>query len=229
MKKMIALLLACIMVFAMVACASTSAPAEGGVEAQKPEAGGAEDQMPAPAETPVEEPADEPAEEPAGEPAEEPSDEPAESTQPAETPDEAQGGKLQGMLDSMLDGLDAEFLPYYGSYAVTKEDAPYVVGYEQMDTGFTDALAYGPFTGSTAFIMVLFELPDDADAEAFAADLSENADKIKWICVSADYADGVANGQYVMFLMASLEACPEEVRQELAARFQAIDTGALTD
>lgn len=225
MKKMIALLLACMMVFAMVACASTNAPAEGGVEAQKPEAGGAEEQMP----TPAEEPADEPVEEPTEEPTEEPAEEPEEFTQPAETPDEGQGGKLQGMLDTMLDGLDAEFLPYYGSYAVTKEDAPYVVGYEQMDTSFTDALAYGPFTGSTAFVMVLFELPEDADAEAFAADLSENADKVKWICVSADYADGVANGQYVMFLMASLEACPEEVRQELAARFQAIDTGALTE
>ena len=229
MKKMIALLLACLMVFTMMACASTKdEPAEGeGVAAELPEQP-AEEETEQPA---VEEPAEEetveevPVEEvPAEEaPAEEAPEAPTDDTAAAPADDSA----LQTILDTLLADLDAEFIPYYSSYDVTKEDAPYVVGYEQMDTNFDAARGYGPMMGSTAFIMVLFDMPEDADATAFAKSLSENAVLNKWICVSADYADGVANGQYVMFLMAAETACPDTVRQELTDRFLAIDTAAL--
>lgn len=240
MKKMIALLLACLMVFTMMACASTKdEPTDGeGVAAELPEAGGDMEQMPEtgqPAGETVEEeqpaveepPVDElPVEEPVVEPAEEPVVSEPDGT---ETPagETADSSALQTILDTLLLDLDAEFIPYYSSYEVPQADAPYVVGYEQMDTNFEAALGYGPMMGSTAFIMVLFELPEDVDAEAYAKSLSENAVLNKWICVSADYADGLANGQYVMFLMAAETACPDTVRQELADRFMAIDTAAL--
>ena len=240
MKKMIALLLACLMVFTMMACASTKdEPTDGeGVAAELPEAGGDMEQMPEteqPAGEPVEEeqpaveepPVDElPVEEPVVEPAEEPV---VSETDGTETPagETADSSALQTILDTLLLDLDAEFIPYYSSYEVPQADAPYVVGYEQMDTNFEAALGYGPMMGSTAFIMVLFELPEDVDAEAYAKSLSENAVLNKWICVSADYADGLANGRYVMFLMAAETACPDTVRQELADRFMAIDTAAL--
>lgn len=240
MKKMIALLLACLMVFTMMACASTKdEPTDGeGVAAELPEAGGDMEQMPEtgqPAGEAVEEeqpaveepPVDElPVEEPVVEPAEEPVVSEPDGT---ETPagETADSSALQTILDTLLLDLDAEFIPYYSSYEVPQADAPYVVGYEQMDTNFEAALGYGPMMGSTAFIMVLFELPEDVDAEAYAKSLSENAVLNKWICVSADYADGLANGQYVMFLMAAETACPDTVRQELADRFMAIDTAAL--
>ena len=230
MKKMIALLLACLMVFTMMACASTKdEPTDGeGVAAELPEAGGDVEQIPETEQPAVEEPpVDElPVEEPVVEPAEEPvvSEPDGTGTPAGETADSS---ALQTILDTLLLDLDAEFIPYYSSYEVPQADAPYVVGYEQMDTNFDAALGYGPMMGSTAFIMVLFELPEDVDAEAYAKSLSENAVLNKWICVSADYADAVANGQYVMFLMAAETACPDTVRQELTDRFMAIDTAAL--
>ena len=240
MKKMIALLLACLMVFTMMACASTKdEPTDGeGVAAELPEAGGDMEQMPEteqPAGETVEEeqpaveepPVDElPVEEPVVEPAEEPVVSEPDGTETA-AGETADSSALQTILDTLLLDLDAEFIPYYSSYEVPQADAPYVVGYEQMDTNFEAALGYGPMMGSTAFIMVLFELPEDVDAEAYAKSLSENAVLNKWICVSADYADGLANGRYVMFLMAAETACPDAVRQELADRFMAIDTAAL--
>ena len=219
MKKMIALLLACLMVFALMACASTKDETTDGegVVAEQPET-----------EQPAEEETEQPAvEEPVvEEPAEE---EPVVEETPIEEPagEGADISALQTILDTLLLELDAEFIPYSSSYEVPQADAPYVVGYEQMDTNFDAALGYGPMMGSTAFIMVLFDMPEDADAEAFAKSLSENAVLNKWICVSADYADGVANGQYVMFLMAAETACPDTVRQELTDRFMAIDTAAL--
>ena len=209
MKRMIALLLACLMVFALMACASTKDETTDGegVVAEQPE---------------TEQPAEEETEQPAVE-------EPVVEETPIEEPagEGADISALQTILDTLLLELDAEFIPYYSSYEVPQADAPYVVGYEQMDTNFDAALGYGPMMGSTAFIMVLFELPGDADAAAYAKSLSENAVLNKWICVSADYADGLANGQYVMFLMAAETACPDTVRQELADRFMAINTAAL--
>ena len=216
MKRMIALLLACLMVFALMACASTKDETTDGegVVAEQPET-----------EQPAEEETEQPAvEEPVvEEPAEE---EPVVEETPIEEPagEGADISALQTILDTLLLELDAEFIPYYSSYEVPQADAPYVVGYEQMDTNFDAALGYGPMMGSTAFIMVLFELPEGTDAEAYAKDLADNAVLNKWICVSADYADGVANGQYVMFLMAAETACPDTVRQELTDRFLAIDT-----
>ena len=194
MKKMIAILLACLMVFTMMACASTKdEPTDGeGVAAELPEAGGDMEQMPEtgqPAGEAVEEeqpaveepPVDElPVEEPVVEPAEEPVVSEPDGT---ETPagETADSSALQTILDTLLLDLDAEFIPYYSSYEVPQADAPYVVGYEQMDTNFEAALGYGPMMGSTAFIMVLFELPEDVDAEAYAKSLSENAVLNKWI------------------------------------------------
>ena len=224
MKRMIALLLACLMVFALMACASTKDETTDGegVVAEQPETEQpAEEETEQPA---VEEPAEEePVEE---EPVEE---EPVVEETPIEEPagEGADISALQTILDTLLLELDAEFIPYYSSYEVPQADAPYVVGYEQMDTNFDAALGYGPMMGSTAFIMVLFELPEGTDAEAYAKDLADNAVLNKWICVSADYADAVANGQYVMFLMAAETACPDTVRQELTDRFMAIDTAAL--
>ena len=224
MKRMIALLLACLMVFALMACASTKDETTDGegVVAEQPETeqpAEEETEQPAVEEPVVEEPVVE-------EPAEE---EPVVEETPIEEPagEGADISALQTILDTLLLELDAEFIPYYSSYEVPQADAPYVVGYEQMDTNFDAALGYGPMMGSTAFIMVLFDMPEDADATAFAKSLSENAVLNKWICVSAYYADGVANGQYVMFLMAAETACPDTVRQELTDRFMAIDTAAL--
>lgn len=229
MKKMIAMLLAAIMVFGLVACASRATEPQEPATPETP----AEIETPEAPETPAE---DEPVETP--DETEDPDDEivvvpdDENASDELETPEvplpiEVGDETLAAMLTEMLTDLDAEFLPYYTAYEITAEDAPYVVGYEGLDTGFDAALAYGPMMGSTAFVMTLFRLPDGMDAESYAKDLQENADPVKWICVSADYVDATANGQYVFFLMSSLEACDETIRQELTERFAAIDVDTL--
>lgn len=232
MKKMIAMLLAVVMVVGLMACASRA------TEPQEPVV----PDTPTDVETPeeVETPADETPEEPVETPdeTENPDDEivvvpddenPGEEQETPEIllPIEVGDEKLAAVMTAMLTDLDADFLPYYTAYEISAEDAPYVIGYEGMDTGFDAALAYGPMMGSSAFVMALFRLPDGVDAESYAKDLQENADPNKWICVSADYVDATANGQYVLFLMSSLENCDETIRQELADRFAAVDVDAI--
>lgn len=227
MKKMIAMLLACLMVLSLMACTARNDEdtiGSDGVSAEKPAAG--QTQQP---------------EENGTAPDEEPEDEletlPETETEivPDEVPDEepdagtdSDASVLSLILDELLTDLDAEFLPYYSSYDVSREDAPYVTGYAELDTGFNFALGYGPMMGSIPYIMVLFELPEELNAEDYAAALRDNAVLNKWVCVSADYAHAYANGQYVLFLMSSLENCPISVRSEIADRFTQLDIDALT-
>ena len=77
LKKILALLLALAMIFALAACGETAAPA---AKDETPAEAPAEEAAEAPAEETAEEPAEEPAEAPAEEPAEEPAEAPAEET-----------------------------------------------------------------------------------------------------------------------------------------------------
>jgi predicted small lipoprotein YifL len=129
---------------------------------------------------------------------------------------------LDSILTSLVDASGAEFGSFYSSYAVAPADAGFTVGYDGFSGTFDEALAYGPAIGSIAFVMVLFRLGEDQDAAAFAEDLRTNANPAKWVCVQADFVDAEANGQTVLFLMASSEACPESARTAMLTAFRAL-------
>ena len=77
------------------------------------------------------------------------------------------------------------FIPYIeGSYAVVSE----------------------PMIGSIAHSVALLQLPEDADAEAVAAEIEANMDPRKWICVEAEASWVKVSGQYVLMVMSSQEA-----------------------
>ena len=76
----------------------------------------------------------------------------------------------------------------------------------------TDAATYGPMIGSIPFIGYVFELPEEADVEAFKTTLSENAN-LRWnICVTADEMVVESEGNTVFFVMcpASVEEAPAD-------------------
>ena len=74
------------------------------------------------------------------------------------------------------------FIPYIeGSYAVVSE----------------------PMIGSIAHSVVLLQLPEDADAQAVAAEIETNMDPRKWICVEADDMKVAGCGDVVMLIMVS--------------------------
>jgi len=56
--------------------------------------------------------------------------------------------------------------------------------------------------GSIAFQMILFRLPEGADAEAFAGAVKENTDPRKWVCVEAESVETAIRGRTVLFVMA---------------------------
>lgn len=76
----------------------------------------------------------------------------------------------------------------------------YVEGYE--------CVTYAPMMSSTAYFVALVSVPSDVDAEALAAAIESGADPNKWICVSADQVDAVANGNVILFYMVASENYP---------------------
>jgi hypothetical protein len=129
---------------------------------------------------------------------------------------------LADAMTSIVDASKTDFGSFFSSYDLAAADAGYAIGYDSFAGSFEEALAFGPSIGSTAFILVLFRLADGQDAAAFADDIRANANPAKWICVQADYVDAEANGQTVLFLMSSLEACPEEARTAMLQAFRGL-------
>lgn len=207
MKKFAAMILALSMVLSLAACgnkndeqpaptpeASTQPTAEPtptpAVSTPKPTATPEPSPEPTPEPTPTPTPAPTPAPEPTTAP----------EPEPAPAPDAGELS-LQEIVDKMVEVSGFDGGPFFESYAVSADDAPYVIGYEGFTGEFTEALGYGPMMGSIAFVMVVFRLPEGADAEAFASDVKDNADPAKWICVCADSVQTVVSGNTVMFIM----------------------------
>ncbi len=206
MKKLVTIILALSMLLALCACGSkntsepspapeaSAAPTVEPAPTTKPEETPRPEDTPRPEETPEPEETAEPA--PAATPATAATPAPADTPAPAAT-----ALTLQEIVDKMVEVSGFEAGPSYASYEVGKDDAQYVIGYEGFSGEFTEALGYGPLMGSIPFVMVVFRLPDGADAQSFADDIKANADLRKWICVEAETAEAAVSGNTVMFIM----------------------------
>ena len=72
--------------------------------------------------------------------------------------------------------------------------------------GFEEAVAFMPMMGSIPFVGYIFDMPADADLEAFMTTLKENADMRWQICVEAEEMVVETVGDKVFFLM-----CPKSL------------------
>ena len=72
--------------------------------------------------------------------------------------------------------------------------------------GFEEGVMFAPMIGSIAFVGYVFTLADGADAEAFAADLEANCNPRWNICVEAEETVTGISGNKVFFLM-----CPKSI------------------
>lgn len=71
-------------------------------------------------------------------------------------------------------------------------------------TGFEEGVMFSPMIGSIPFVGYIFDLAEDADADAFVTTLKDNAD-LRWnICVEADETVVEQNGDKIFFVMSPL-------------------------
>lgn len=81
------------------------------------------------------------------------------------------------------------------------EQYPYYLFIDYIDGSI--AASASAMIGSIAHSVVLLKLPEDADVAAVAADIEANMDPRKWICVEAEATMVKTSGQYVLMVMSS--------------------------
>lgn len=92
-----------------------------------------------------------------------------------------------------------EIIPFGG--ATMPVEPGFLNGFSQEITGFDEGTSFGPMIGSIPFVGYLFKLDDGADVNAFMQTLKDNAD-LRWnICTEADELVCDAVGNTVFFVM----------------------------
>lgn len=219
MKKLLALLLALVMVVGVAACGKTE-PADSDTQTQTenkaPETEGNEeviaengDEEAKEDEKPEEKPEETPAEKPAEKPVEKPEEKPAEK--PQETP-KTVGSQLLSVFKSNASGSALDV----ANAMVSKGNLPFAAGAMEVTpgflagfdnaeiTGFKSGATFGPLMGSIAFVGYIFELEDGVSSADFIANLRSNAN-LRWnICVEAEEMVTGTSGNKVFFVM-----CPK--------------------
>ena len=88
-------------------------------------------------------------------------------------------------------------------------EAGFLTGFDNAEiTGFDKGVMFAPMIGTIPFVGYVFTLADGTDAAAFVKTLEDNAN-LRWnICTQADEMVTVAEGNVVFFVMApaSLDA-----------------------
>lgn len=194
MKKLIAMMLALALVLSFAACGAKEEPA--------PEV----DDTPAVEETPsVEETPEElpDLDQPAAMPEEgETEEEQPEDEIPEVVPmPEEKREELMGVLQQLVGGINDEMA--IAEDEIYTDSFEWLVGVPYVEGAY--AVISAPMMSSIAHEVILIELPEGADVEAFAADVEANLNPRKWVCVEAEKTWVKTSGQYVVKVMSNTE------------------------
>ena len=173
MKKLIAMLLALTMVFAMAACGAT------------------------------ENKETEPATEATTEATEAVTEEVTEEATEEVVEDEfvVELSAMETLLNSIVEIQPVEFMGMAAPVDLTDADAVlYMTGLESVE-GVTEAASFEPMIGSIPFSMVAVQVAEGADAEAVAEAMKNGIDTRKWICVEANDLMVVTHENVVLLVM----------------------------
>lgn len=209
MKKVLALIMAAVMMFSLMAC--------GGKTNEEPagDAPAAEEDVSGPAaegEGPVED-------EMVVEPGTSVEEVPAGEEQPAQSSDtlgntllaefEAQMSAnpdmtAQELADAILANESILF-----SGATMEVEPGYLTGFDEAEiSGFETGVMFAPAIGTIPFVGYIFELAEDADMDAFVKTLTDNANPRWNVCTMADETIATYQGNTVFFLM-----CPVSLEE----------------
>lgn len=113
-------------------------------------------------------------------------------------------GTVQEIADRLLSNEIIEFMS-----ATMPVEEGLLSGFDNAEIkGFKEGVMFGPAMSSIAFVGYIFELPEDADVEAFKTTLKDSAN-LRWnICVEAEELIVENEGNKVFFLM-----CPKSLAQ----------------
>ena len=106
-------------------------------------------------------------------------------------------------------------LPMVGEVELTSENFDFYAFTDYAD-GY-EGLASDAMINAIAHSAVLVRVPDGTDVETVRADIEANANPAKWVCVNAEKTTVIANGNVILLVMSSTATT-----DAIAANFQAL-------
>ncbi len=94
-----------------------------------------------------------------------------------------------------------EFVANQISVAPVEKDAEYMMGFDTMPTGFSEAFCYQPMMMGQAFIGYIFRVAEGTDMDAFKKSLTDNCNPRWNICTMANTTICENYGDLVYFTM----------------------------
>ncbi len=123
-------------------------------------------------------------------------------------------GSLEDIMKNIYDTakVDDKFKEYIKSrlqnQKVTDEKKEYYLG--KADIEFKDALASEPMMSASAYSLVLVRVKEGADVEKIKADIKQNVNPRKWICVGVEEENVIVDsiGDVIFLVMSDTQAKP---------------------
>ena len=94
-----------------------------------------------------------------------------------------------------------EFISYQISVAPVEADTEYMMGFDTMPTGYSEAYCYQPMMMGQAFIGYIFRVAEGTDMDAFKKSLTDNCNPRWNICTMANTTICENYGELVYFTM----------------------------
>ena len=108
---------------------------------------------------------------------------------------------METLLNSIVEIQPVEFMGMAAPVDLTDADTVlYMTGLESVE-GVTEAASFEPMIGSIPFSMVAVQVAEGADAEAVAEAMKNGIDTRKWVCVEANDLMVVTHENVVLLVM----------------------------
>ena len=115
---------------------------------------------------------------------------------------------LTEMVDKLYEGIKTDDMPMVVTQEVPADSFEYMFFIPAVDGAV--AVASEPMMSSVAWSVCLVRLPEGADVEATRAAIEANMNPRKWLCVEAEKASVIANGNTILLVMTA-EAVHETI------------------
>ena len=120
--------------------------------------------------------------------------------------------ELSGLIEQLVAGINDEMM--VGTMEITSDMYEY---YGIPATEGVYAVVSMPMIGSIAHEVVLVEVPEGTDAAAFAEEMENQKNPMKWVCVQPEVSWTKASGNYVVSVMTA-----ELMNEGLTANFETV-------
>ena len=117
-------------------------------------------------------------------------------------------GTLEEIMTKLYAGIPSENLPMMlGNVELDSENVEYYIGTSKVE--YKEALASESMVGSIAHSVVLLRTQNTKTADKAVAEIKENADSKKWICVEASNFIVKSKGNLVILIMSNETLAPK--------------------